>query len=156
MQIKRVLVPVDGSAGSQSALSQAIALHDGHPAEIVLVLALEPIHLRIGAQVTAPGANVRMIADEQRMIAERHLAKLATQLEEQGITARTVVDIGAADEVILKTAKKLGCDLIVMSSHARTGLAHLLLGSITEKVLRRAECPVLTIRGYDKKKRGSR
>jgi len=156
MKIQRILVPVDGSEGSQNALEHAIDVVEGHQAEVVIVLAVEPIHLRIGAQVAGRGTNVRMIADEQRMVAEKHIAKLASRLAEQGVKARAVVETGAADEVILATAKKLGCDLIVMSTHARSGLAHLLLGSITEKVVRGATCPVLTIRGFDRKARRKR
>lgn len=156
MKIKKILVPVDGSEGSHHALEHAIELGEGHGAEIIVVMALEPIHLRIGAQVAARGANVRMIADKQRLIAEKHLTQLAADLGERGLRARPAIDTGNADEVILKTAKKLGCDLIVMSTHARTGLMHMLLGSITEKVLRGAECPVLTIRGFERKKRGGR
>jgi len=156
MKLERILVPVDGSKGSQAALAHAIDLQAGHPAELVIVMALEPIHLRIGAQITRPGTNIRMLADEQRMIAEDRLARLAADLRTQGARVRTVVATGAADEVILATAKKLACELIVMSTHGRAGLMHMLLGSITEKVIRGSTCPVLTVRGYDAKTKAKR
>lgn len=153
MKIQRILVPVDGSEGSQSALAHAMDIQEGHGGEILIVMALEPIHMRVGAQVAARGTNVRMIADEQRLIAEKHLAQLESDLQARGVRARAVVASGAADEVILKTATDYSCDLIVMSTHARSGLMHLLLGSITEKVVRAATCPVLTVRGYERKSR---
>lgn len=149
MKIQRILVPIDGSEGAQAALDAALDLQPGHPAEILIVLALEPIHLRIGAQITQRGENVRMIADEQRLIAEDRLAQLESDLRGRGVAVRTFLGTGPADDVILSAAKKHGADMIVMSTHARSGIAHALLGSITEKVIRGAECPVLTIRGYE-------
>jgi nucleotide-binding universal stress UspA family protein len=152
MKIERILVPVDGSDGAQAALDHAIDLLPGHPAELLVVLALEPIPLRLGAQVTLRGENVRMLADEQRLIAEDRLAQLESDLRERGLRVRTLLGTGPADEVILRAAKKHAADLILMSTHARSGIAHALLGSITEKVMRGATCPVLTIRGYNRKR----
>lgn len=149
MKINRILVPVDGSEGAQAALDHAIDLLPGHPAELLVVLALEPIPLRLGAQVAMRGENVRMIADEQRLIAEDRLAQLESDLRERGVRVRTLIGTGSADEVILGAAKKHSADMIVMSTHARSGIAHALLGSITEKVMRGASCPVMTIRGYE-------
>lgn len=152
MKIERILVPVDGSDGAQAALDHAIDLLPGHPAELLVVLALESIPLRLGAQVTVRGENVRMLADEQRLIAEDRLAQLESDLRERGLRVRTLLGTGQADEVILRAAKKHSADLILMSTHARSGIAHALLGSITEKVIRGSTCPVLTIRGYDRKR----
>jgi len=151
MEIKRILVPVDGSPGAQAALDYAVDLQPGYPAEILIVLALEPMHFRLGAQITQRGENVRMLADEQRLIAEDRLGQLESDLRARGLPVRTLLGIGAADEVILDAAKKHQVDMIVMSTHGRTGLAHALLGSITEKVMRGAPCPVMTIRGYRRK-----
>lgn len=146
MNIKRILVPVDGSEGGQAALDHAIGLLDGHAAELLVTLAIEPIPLRLGAQVTLPGENVRMLADEQRLIAEDRLAQLEGELRERGLAVRTLIGTGAANDVILGAARKHTADMIVMATHARTGIAHALLGSIAEKVIRGAACPVLTVR----------
>lgn len=151
IKINRILVPVDGSEGAQAALDHAVELAEGHPAELLVVLALEPIPLRLGAQVALRGENVRMLADEQRLIAEDRLAQLEADLRARDLRVRTFIGSGPADEVILKAEKKHGADLILMSTHGRSGLAHALLGSITEKVIRGASCPVLTVRGYGRK-----
>ena len=108
MKIQRILVPIDGSEGAQAALDAALDLQPGHPAEILVVLALEPIHLRIGAQITQRGENVRMIADEQRLIAEDRLAQLESDLRGRGVAVRTFLGTGPADDVILSAAKKPG------------------------------------------------
>ena len=148
MTIERILVPIDGSSGAQSALDCAIDFLPAHPAELLIVLAIEPIHLAIAGQVTLPGENVGMIANEQQILAGQHLAKLENDLRGRNLRVRTFLERGSAEDVILKIARKQGADLIVMSTHARTGIAHALLGSITEKIIRSAPCPVLTVRGY--------
>lgn len=152
MTIQRILVPIDGSSGAQVALDYAIDLIPSHPAELLVVLAVEPIHLAVAGQVTMPAENVGMIANEQRVLASDYLGRLENNLRGRNLRIRTFLEVGAAEDVILKTARKQAADLIIMATHARTGLAHALLGSITEKIIRSAPCPVLTLRGYTSKK----
>ena len=83
---------------------------------------------------------------------ERYEAALARFLEEHfsdliaSVEIHRKVEFGTPDKNIVEEAKKEGVDLIVMSTHGRTGLSHVLLGSVTEKVVRHAPCPVLSIR----------
>lgn len=153
MTIERILVPIDGSSGAQSALDYAVDLLPAHPAELLIVLAIEPIHLAVAGQVTLPGENVGMLANEQQILAGEHLARLESDLRGRNLRVRTFLKRGSAEDVILATARREAADLIVMSTHARTGIAHALLGSITEKIVRNAPCPVLTVRGYATKTR---
>ncbi len=64
----------------------------------------------------------------------------------QRLTVYPQIDMGAANDKILEKATEIGANLIVMSTHGRTGLGHVLIGSITEQVVRRACCPALSIR----------
>ncbi|MBI3179828.1 MAG: universal stress protein, partial [Deltaproteobacteria bacterium] len=88
-----------------------------------------------------------------RKQAEEEMQKLADSLPpemRERVQRRFVV--GEASEAIIETAKGEGADLIVMGTHGRSGLSHMVLGSVTEKVVRRAPCPVLTIRAAEEKR----
>jgi len=63
-----------------------------------------------------------------------------------GVTASLEIDVGDAQEMILQKAEGFSCDMIIMSTHGRTGLSHILIGSITEYIVRHSHCPVLSIR----------
>jgi universal stress protein A len=81
-----------------------------------------------------------------RAEAVRQLEKLAPQLKKAKIRTKTLLVRGVPFEQILRAAKRLKCDLIVLATHGRTGLRHVLMGSVAENVVRRASCPVLTVR----------
>lgn len=80
--------------------------------------------------------------------AEERLTSLAQELEQRGFKVETVAREGFPPEVILGEADAVGADLIAMGTHGRTGLAHLVLGSTAERVVQRADCPVLTLRSH--------
>ena len=84
--------------------------------------------------------------EEQLKIGRARLAKLAERLRRRRIAARTLLESGVPYQVIVDTARRARADMIIMATHGRTGFAHLLLGSVTEKVVRTATCPVLTLR----------
>ena len=83
---------------------------------------------------------------KQRAVAEEALRRLAEQVKGPKIQTRTVLADGVPFDQILQTAKRLQCDLIVMATHGHTGLARAVIGSVAENVVRRAPCPVLTVR----------
>jgi nucleotide-binding universal stress UspA family protein len=86
-----------------------------------------------------------LIADQRRRgIAELH--RLRHRYAARGVELTTCVADGIAAEAIVATATRLKSDLIVIATHGRTGLSHLLLGSVAERVVRAAPCPVLTVR----------
>jgi nucleotide-binding universal stress UspA family protein len=78
--------------------------------------------------------------------ADERIAEVAEPLREEGLTVETRTDEGYPPEVIVNVAQEIGCDMIAMGTHGRTGLAHLLLGSTAERVVQHAGCPVLTVR----------
>jgi len=81
--------------------------------------------------------------------AEQHLADITARLAKDGVTATASVVIGNPVTEIIRTVERHGIDLIVMGTHGRTGLQHLLAGSVTERVVRTSTCPVLTVPGRE-------
>ena len=156
MPIKQILVPVDFSEVSMQALDYAVELSKGFDADVAAVFVVEPLYY--AAPPTAYGAatQVAMLLDDQRKLGREQLAKLAEKMAKRGVKCRTILQEGTPYERIAETAKKLKADLVVMATHGRTGLTHLLMGSVAEKVVRMAPCPVLTLHGYKPKKGGGR
>lgn len=131
--IQRILCPVDFSPVSTNALAYAERLATAAGAELVLLHAFE-----IPASLTY--ADVQNPADP----AIRQQLE-GVQLAVPGRQAARILHAGPAGEVICWLGEERSCDLIVMGTHGRTGLKHLLLGSVAEYVVRHARCPVLTV-----------
>jgi nucleotide-binding universal stress UspA family protein len=94
------------------------------------------------------------VFEAQRKWAEDTLAQRATALAAEGVTARGVVRVGAPWSEIVNLAREEHADMIVMGTQGRTGLDRLLLGSVAERVIRQAPCPVLTVRPTQERKGG--
>jgi nucleotide-binding universal stress UspA family protein len=156
MPIKRVLVPVDFSGDSLNALAYARALVKPFKAEVVLVHVIEPIYYAAPADMYMTSPNLASIIDEQQRMAAQQLKHIATALEKKGHRVRTVLRTGSPAQVIIDSARRTGADLIVMATHGRTGLAHVFMGSVAEKVVRTAACAVLTVRSALVQKRRPR
>jgi nucleotide-binding universal stress UspA family protein len=141
MNVRRILVPVDFSPGSQAAVDCALYFADAHDASIDLLHVYE---LPTQMSTIVPGANSRGDVAEERSDAGAQLVALAGRLLARGFTrVRTRIVGGFADQVILAEAHAY--DLIVMGTHGRTGLDRLVVGSVAEQVVRGASCPVLTL-----------
>jgi nucleotide-binding universal stress UspA family protein len=143
LDIHRILVPTDFSPPSERALEMAIEMARRFGAELTLFHAHE-----LPAYVFPDGVmpvSPQILAElERSMTAE--LERLATIVRAAGVSARIKTGVGAHDVEICHYAEEMSADLIVMGTHGRTGLRHVLLGSVAEKVVRRAPCPVLTVR----------
>jgi nucleotide-binding universal stress UspA family protein len=151
MNIRRILVPVDFSAGALQGLEYATDLLSAGKAELIVLHVVEPVYYATPADLYGASANLSMLLEEQQRVAAEQLALLARRLKQRRIRVRTVLQTGSPYQIIIETAEKLAVDLIVMATHGRTGLSHLLMGSVAEKVVRAAQCPVLTVRSYAKK-----
>jgi nucleotide-binding universal stress UspA family protein len=145
---KRILVTTDGSELSAKAVDQAIGLARAVGAELV---AVKVVHLRPedhwdGALLRERGAHAKLEAQQAEMAqAVVDAVKAAAQSAGVQATALTVRGSSIADAVI-DVAQKNACDLIVMASHGRRGLARVLLGSETQHVLTHSHIPVLVLR----------
>ncbi len=142
--IKKILLPLDGSALGDSAISSASSLARSHSAEIILFGCVNLNDLT-GAAVDMNPGNFMALFDEATSQAKSHLKTVCDELQNQGITVSSRLSTGHPVESIVQQASEDGVDLIVMASHGRSGLKRLLLGSVTEGVLRRADRPVLVI-----------
>jgi nucleotide-binding universal stress UspA family protein len=144
MSWKKILCPIDLSANSRDAMHHAADLAGALGAELTLLHVYElPVYaLPDGAIVT----GAQTIVDLEASVA-RSLAEWRDQAQQRlGRPVATRQALGAAAPLIVAEARTGGHDLIVMGTHGRSGLDHLLLGSVAEKVMRRASCPVLTVR----------
>jgi nucleotide-binding universal stress UspA family protein len=145
---KRILVTTDGSALSAKAVDQAIELARAVSADL---FALKVVHTRAedhwdGALLRERGVHAKQEA-EQAELSQAVVNAVAVAAQAAGVkaTALTVKAHSVADAVI-ETATKNDCDLIVMASHGRRGLARVLLGSETQHVLTHSHIPVLVLR----------
>ena len=143
---KKILVPLDGSKLSERALGPALALAQQVGGEVILLSVPVLKHMF----VMDKAGHGLLLPDDSRKDSQRELTEyLQTVVESQThpeFTLRTKVIDGDEASVIVDTAVAENIDLIVMSTHGRSGFQHWLLGSITERVLHSAPCPVLIVR----------
>jgi len=140
IQYEKILVPLDGSTLATQALPHAEMLAHTLRAELTLFRAVEEV--QVATEVIEADQAQQRLVDQ----AERSLKVLAESLEHQVNKPRAVLDVGEPAQKIIEYAKKHGVDLIVMSTHGRTGLSRLVYGSVAEAVLHTAPCSVLLIR----------
>ena len=145
-EIRKILVPTDFSDNSIAALQNAQELAKRFGAELVLAHVLEP-PVYPAMTFGAGAASLPALQDEMRQTVSEHLDRLVRERVEAGFTARGVLREGSPFLEIVSLAEEEGVDLIVIATHGHSGIKHLLLGSTTEKVVRKAPCPVLTVRG---------
>jgi nucleotide-binding universal stress UspA family protein len=151
MTIRRVLVPIDFSRYSLKALDYAAELTRPLGAELIAIFVVEPIYYAMPDMIGTGMGGVGGVLEEQRANARRELEKLAQRQARRGRKLRTLLRSGVAHQGIVDAAKAAKADLIVMATHGRTGLSHALMGSVAERVVRTAACPVLTIRPRGRK-----
>lgn len=140
--IRTILCPFDGSEFSRRALDQAVALGSWYKAGITL------LHVHAGEPLSAEparseGSGPLDTAGHKRLVA--WLADVGEPARAAGVGVDARVVEGRPKVEILRMAKELPADLLVMGTHGRSGFDRLVLGSVTEKVLRHAPCPVLTV-----------
>jgi universal stress protein A len=144
-QLKKILVPIDFSDCSKKALQYAIPFARQFGAALTLLNVV---------QITYPTGELGPVAppvaeNEAHEASQTALDALVKREVGAGLPTATEVRFGQPAEEIVLAAGELDIDLIVISTHGRTGLKHILLGSTTEHVVRRAPCPVLTVREHE-------
>jgi nucleotide-binding universal stress UspA family protein len=144
---KNILIPTDGSELSQRAVRMALELAKLHRARITGIHVIPDYHLLIAYEGAFDPVTEERIEEEAKTRADSYLAFMRKSAEEAGVPCKTVCETSDHPyDAILKTAEAQGCDLILMTSHGRKGLAAVLLGSETRKVLTHAKIPVLVVR----------
>lgn len=143
-RIGRILIPLDGSARSEAIVAHALRLGRALGAELTLLHVVVPAILGPAAPFTTPTDFDPERTRRDEVEARGNLEALAHQLAREGVVAR--VRVVMSDQVapaILEECKRDGADLIALSTAGRSGLRRLLIGSVADKVLRRAEVPLL-------------
>lgn len=133
-----ILVPTDGSEGVQQAIEQAIGLASVTDATIHALYVVDTAD-----RVPITEADRLTIETALEEAGERAVADVADRAGERGVNTETAVRHGVPHEEIVSYAEENGVDLIVMGTHGRSGMDRILLGSVTDNVIRRAEIPVL-------------
>ena len=139
-------MPTDFSECANYALSYAASFARQARASIICVHVIEPVVPTVGYTGMAEPMPIADISDQLEDSAERELPKIAECEECRGLEVEEVIAHGDAASEIVRVARERGVDLIVISSHGRTGLGRLLFGSTTESVVRHAPCPVLVVK----------
>lgn len=149
LSIRRLLVPVDFSPSSRAALEYAASLAERFGAELEVLHVWQPPVLYgpgIAEAIIYTPEGKTTLSQFSRTQAGKQLEELISDLHRRAsVAAHGRLEMGDPTENILKIAAG-GHDLVVMGTHGRTGLSHMFLGSVAEKVVRRAPCPVMTIR----------
>lgn len=149
-RITRILVPTDFSATADAALDYAYVLAEQFGASLELLHVLDDPFVVDGMAAEAyiseaPALRSAMLQEARNRLRHRAAPR-------QGIAIETEVLFGHGARTIAEYAAERGVDLIVMGTHGRTGFAHLLLGSVAERLVRTAPCPVLTVRHAEARK----
>jgi nucleotide-binding universal stress UspA family protein len=137
---QHILIPTDGSKLADQGVAQGLALAKSLGAKVSVIFVVEAFSEMTGRFLEA----VEKYVELRREQATSTLAQAANAAKEAGVSCETIqVGSGQPHQAILAAAEDKGCDLIVMSSHGRSGLSMLLIGSVTNKVLTQAKIPVL-------------
>lgn len=148
MKIKpeRILTTTDFSDCARIGLRLAGSLASSFGSELFLLSVIPEKELQWLSESDFPRKPVDIIAAEQKDRLLEHFQEVLKPEERIGVHPHATVRFGDPAEEIIKASQELEVDLIIMATHGRTGLAHLLAGSVAEEVIRKSTCPVLTIR----------
>lgn len=164
MNVTKILVPVDYSDHSDRALQWGASLAEKYGAQLLLLHVISrasenlsergaertdtllPFALDNPSVYRAPSAQREVMSVDLVEMAQNDLKDLAIAKLNASVSASPTVGVGEPAEEILRVARDEAVDLIVMGTHGRTGLHHVLLGSVAETVMRTAPCPVFTVK----------
>ena len=143
IQVRVILVPVDFSEHADSVIEWAAHLAEEHGSRLLLLHAYHlPVEFQQVEGAYLPADFWNSVKDESK----KQLAVYGEQLRARGLEVEELTREGYPATVIEEAAEQLEADLIVIGSRGRSGLKHLLLGSIAERVVQKAPCPVLTVK----------
>ena len=159
---KKILVPLDGSRFSNRALKYAVDLAQKYKASLVLVQVVQPtrpippvdptgLTSPVASQITFDEA----LREDRRNLsrAKRYLAGKVREMKAKNISAEYRAVEGDPANSIMQVAKKARVDLIVMTTHGRSGFRRAIMGSVADKVIRHSGDPVLVVRPYQRRRR---
>lgn len=144
MQIKTILFPTDFSQGARAAMDYALAMAQDYKAKLILLYVIQDISI---AEWYIPSSiSAADLVEDMQKSADREMEKWGNEVAAKVPSVERMVVRGVPFVEIIRTAKDRHADLIVIGTHGRTGIDHMLFGSTAEKVVRKSTCPVLTVR----------
>lgn len=146
IQIKKILCPTDFSENAEFALKYALAIAAMTKAEVELLRVVEPIAYPQAYEPFDTQFNAAELAMEIEAAMKKELDERVASLKQKHPNVSSRLATGNPFLEIIQAARDGDADLIVMGTHGRTGLAHVLMGSVAEKVVRKSPCPVLTVK----------
>jgi nucleotide-binding universal stress UspA family protein len=144
---QKILIPLDGSELAECSLQHAKAIAQGcNVSDVIVLRVIEPLSTQtLSALAEAGDGSIRKAEEQNRQDAEGYVLKVTNNLRTQGIASQAVTVEGRGAEEILSYTEKNNVDLIVMSTHGRSGLSRFFFGSVAEKVSRHSRVPVLLL-----------
>lgn len=146
LQLRRVLLPTDFSGCANFALPYAAAIARAANATVICLNVVEPIVPAVGYSGMAETMPIAEMSEQLEDSAERELPDVMNCEDLRGLKVEEVIGHGDAAAEIVRVADEHEVDLIVISSHGRTGLGRIIFGSTAEAVVRHARCPVLVVK----------
>jgi nucleotide-binding universal stress UspA family protein len=142
-----LLIPLDGSELAECSLEHAKAIAQGcNVADVIVFRVIEPLSAQtLSALAQAGDDSIRKAEEQNQQDAKDYVLKVQNNLKTQDIVSQAVTVEGRAADEILSYTEKKNIDLIVMSTHGRSGLSRFLFGSVAEKVSRHSRVPVLLL-----------
>ena len=145
-QIRRILFATDFSKASARALAVTGALAKVNRAEVTILHVFDPFVPTVPEQYLV-AETLDQVNLEARRWSQRQLAKLTDKARKSGIRAAGIILDGDPARTIVRAARSRRADLVVVGTHGRTGLNKFFLGSVAQRVVATASCPVVTVRG---------
>ncbi len=146
LEFKNILVATDGSKYSDAAASEALGLAKRNGSALT-VISVVPSELMTPADIDFTITQRELIAEKEMREAEKNAKAVKEAAQKEGVAVKAFVLSGRPAEAIIETAQEKKADLIVLGSHGRTGVERLLMGSVAERVIVLASCPVLVVKG---------
>lgn len=148
-EIRHILAGIDYSEYSREAARYAVTLAEklGAHLHFLHVVEYEPyIGSGFGVSFTAPLKQYISKQHEQQQQSMEEMKRFVGEFENRGVSVDYLVAVGNPRVEIIRVAKEIKADLIVVGTHGRRGISQMIIGSVAEKVIRRATCPVLTVK----------
>lgn len=146
LQLRKILLPTDFSGCGNYALPYAAAIARAAKASVICIHVVEPIVPAVGYSGLAEPMPIADMSEQLEDSAERELPRIMDCDDLHGLNVEEIIVHGDAAAEIVRVAKERDVDLIVISSHGRTGIGRIIFGSTAEAVVRHAHCPVLVVK----------
>jgi len=146
IKVHRILHPTDFSKASSPAFAKALELAKQNRAELTLLHVRTTVTPYLGDGYVSPKTYEDLEASSRRW-AEKQIASLVAKAKKANVRVRGILGQGVPYDQIARLARSKRAELIVMGTHGRTGISKFFMGSVAERVIPLAPCPVLTVRG---------